>query len=196
MAAPRFGDPNRPASSKPTFPTGHSVNQPINQPVSRPVKSVRQMYGLERLPAEPYRNRLVARRAGTPADTIVHAFRPKQKPLWLVLLIKLQQGSSIVTLLLMIAILSVYGWTVYLQQRWGQQYDKLETLKKRERQLTSANEVLKNQMAEQAEKPTAGLLLPDPSNAIFLTPAPPRPEVKPELSAPSTEGTPNRPLGY
>jgi hypothetical protein len=126
----------------------------------------------------------------------VHSFRPKQKPLWLMVLIKLQQGSSIVTLFLVAAILAVYGWTVYTQQRWGQQYDKLESLKKQERQLISANEVLKNQMAQQAENPTAGLLLPDPSNAIFLTPAPQRPEVKPKSTVPPAEKFPNKPLGY
>jgi hypothetical protein len=98
--------------------------------------------------------------------------------------------------LLGISVLAAYGWTVYLQQRWGHEYEKLETLKKQERQLVSANELLKNQMAEQAEKPTAGLLLPDPSNAIFLTPAPQRPEVKPKSIAPSAESSPAKPLGY
>jgi hypothetical protein len=138
----------------------------------------------------------MTRRAGTPADTVVHSFRPKQKPFWLIVLIKLQQGSSFVTLFLVAAILVVYGWTVYTQQRWGQQYNKLESLKKQERQLVSANEVLKNQMAQQAENPTAGLLLPDPSNAIFLTPAPQRPEVKPKSTVPPVEKFPKKPLGY
>lgn len=157
---------------------------------------MRQMQEAERLAVEPYRTRLMARRAGTPADTVVHSFRLKQKPLWLTVLIKLQQTSSIVTLLLVIAILSVYGWTVYTQQRWGRQYDELEALKKQERQIITANEALKNQMAEQAENPTAGLLLPDPSNAIFLTPAPLRPEVKPKSTVPPAEEFPTKPLGY
>jgi hypothetical protein len=125
----------------------------------------------------------------------VHALQPAKKPLWLVGLLWLQQTSSIITLLLVIGILSTYGWTVYIQHRWGQQYEKLETLKQRERQLISANEVLKNQMADQAEKPTAGLLLPDPSNAIFLTPAPQRPELKP-TPIPAAKSSPTKPLGY
>jgi hypothetical protein len=111
-------------------------------------------------------------------------------------LLRTQQGSSIITILLGISVLAAYGWTVYLQQIWGHEYEQLETLKRQERQLVSANELLKNQMAAQAEKPTAGLLLPDPSNAIFLTPAPQRPEVKPKSTVPSAESSPTRPLGY
>ncbi len=130
------------------------------------------------------------------ADGVVHSFRPKAKPLWLKLLLRVQQGSSIVTLLLIVGVLATYGWTVYIQQQWGKAYDSLEALKKRERQLVSANELLKNQMAEQAENPTTGLLLPDPSNAIFLTPAPQRSEVQPKSSPSPEKSFPNRPLGY
>ena len=98
-------------------------------------------------------------------------------------------------LMLGASILITYGWTVYIQQQWGREFDRLEAMKKQERQLVSANEVLKNQMAEQAERPTAGLLLPDPSNAIFLTPAPQRPDVK-ASSTPPVEPDSTRPLGY
>jgi hypothetical protein len=128
-------------------------------------------------------------------SSVVHSFRPKSRPLWLTLLLRFQQGTSVVTILLVVGILVAYGWTVVIQERWGKAYEKLETLNKQERQLVSANEVLKNQMAEQAEKPTAGLLLPDPSNAIFLTPAPQRPEAKPKSTVPA-ESVPTRPLGY
>jgi hypothetical protein len=98
--------------------------------------------------------------------------------------------------MLVVGALITYGWTVYTQEQWGKEFDRLEALKTKERELISTNEVLKNQMAEQAEKPTAGLLLPDPSNAIFLTPAPQRPPVKPRPVAPGAEPDPIRPLGY
>lgn len=137
-----------------------------------------------------------AREAAAKEGAVVHSFRPKPQPSWLLFLLRLQQGSAIITLTLVAGVLIVYGWTVYIQQRWGQGYEKLETLKKQERQLISANEVLKNQMAEQAENPTAGLLLPDPSNAIFLTPAPQRPEVKPQSPVSPNEQSSTRPLGY
>lgn len=132
--------------------------------------------------------------ASQPADPKPRSFRP-QRPLWLALLLWTQRGSSVVTLVLGAAILVTYGWTVYIQQQWGRDFDRLEAMKKQERQLISTNEVLKNQMAEQAEKPTAGLLLPDPSNAIFLTPAPQRPDVKVSPRPPVAVDS-ARPLGY
>lgn len=179
---PRFGDSNQPPPRRSTAP---------NRTMLR---------GLDG--ANSTRSRRAARRMTHPSPDVtsenstVHSFRPKPKPLWLSLLLRCQQVSSVMTLLLVAGVLTVYGWTVYIQQRWGQEYDRLETFKKQERQLVSANELLKNQMAEQAENPTAGLLLPDPSNAIFLTPAPQRPQVKPKSTVPAVESSPTRPLGY
>ncbi|NJR65720.1 MAG: hypothetical protein HC772_10940 [Leptolyngbyaceae cyanobacterium CRU_2_3] len=69
--------------------------------------------------------------------------RPQPAPAWLKVLIKVQRLSSMPTLLLIIGLLAVYGWTVYTQQRWGQAYRHLEALQKQERQLTAASEVLK-----------------------------------------------------
>jgi hypothetical protein len=129
-------------------------------------------------------------------QSVVHAFRPKPKPLWLMMMIRTQQATSALTLLLITSVLVIYGWTVYIQQRWGYEYARLETLKKRERQITSANELLKNQIAEQAESPTTGLLLPDPSNAIFLAPAPQRPPVEPKTEVAPAAPMPDQPLGY
>jgi hypothetical protein len=116
-------------------------------------------------------------------------------PLWLTLLVMAQRGSSVVTFILIAAVLTVYSWTVYAQQRWGQAYRHLESLQKQERQLIATNEVLKNQMARQAEKPDVGLILPDPSTRIFLSPAPQRPEVEPDI-LPSSTSPQTRPMGY
>jgi hypothetical protein len=113
-----------------------------------------------------------------------------------VVLVKVQRFSSVPTLLLIIGLLIVYGWTVYTQQRWGKAYSHLEALQKQERQLTATNEVLKNQMAKQAEAPDVGLVLPDPGNTIYLTPAPQRPAVEPEVNLPPPQPIPARPLGY
>lgn len=116
-------------------------------------------------------------------------------PAWLKLLIRAQHLSSVAVFGLVIAALVMYGWTVYVQQRWGQEYQRFETLKKQERQLLSGNEVLKNQIAQQAELPLSGLTVPDPNNAIFLMPAAPRP---PETSDRqfSSQPIPTRPIGY
>lgn len=120
----------------------------------------------------------------------------KPLPFWVTSLIFVQRGTAVLSLLLVLSGLAVYGWTVYTQQRWGHAYGRLERLQKRERQLLAANEVLKNQIAKQAEAPGAGLVLPNPDDTIFLSPAPLRPTVKPEVDSPPPEPIPARPLGY
>ena len=98
--------------------------------------------------------------------------------------------------------LSVYGWTVYSQKMWSQAYRKLETLQRHERQLTTANEVLKNHIALQAEQPTTELMPPTSASLIFLQPAPQLrvPAANPVLPA-TKPGTQTQqptpmPLGY
>ena len=112
------------------------------------------------------------------------------------ILLQVQRASSWVSFSLIIGLLAVYGWTVYTQQRWGSAYSHLEALQKQERQMTAASEVLKNQMAKQAEAPDVGLALPEPGNTVFLTPAPQRPPVEPEVNLPPPQPIPARPLGY
>jgi len=90
------------------------------------------------------------------------------KPQWLIRFFTLYRYSCLGTFLLVVAVLVVYGWTVYSQKLWGQNYRKLQELQRDERQLTKTNEVLKNKMAQEAEKPNAGLLSPTPNKTIFL----------------------------
>jgi hypothetical protein len=107
-----------------------------------------------------------------------------------------QRGSSAVTFLLIAVTLVIYGWTVYSQQLWGQTYRQLESLQRKERQTTAANEVLKDQMARQAESPKAGLVAPDASRSIFLQPAPNRPNVVAPVAPPVAPLAPAKPLAY
>jgi hypothetical protein len=94
------------------------------------------------------------------------------RPLWLLRLHTLYRCSSVITFLLVTAMLVVYGWTVYSQQLWSQAYRKLQTLQRSERQLTTNNEVLKNQLAQEAQTSATKLVSPSPATAIFLRPAP------------------------
>jgi hypothetical protein len=89
-------------------------------------------------------------------------------PIWLLRLHALQRHTSVATFLLAIAMLVAYGWTVYSQQVWSQSYRKLVSLQRHERQLNITNNVLKNNMATDAEKPSAGLVSPSPAGTIFL----------------------------
>ncbi len=135
--------------------------------------------------------------AKTARNSVVQQLpRPQAAPSWLKSLLHIQRTSSFITFSLIIGLLAVYGWTVYTQQRWGRAYSHLEALQKQERQMTAASEVLKNQMAKQAEAPDVGLALPDPGNTVFLTPAPQRAPVEPEVNLPPPQPIPARPLGY
>lgn len=124
----------------------------------------------------------------------------KPAPLWLLRLCSLQNCSMFVTFPLMVGLLSIYGWTVYSQQKWTQAYRQLETLQRHERQLTTTNEVLKNQLAQEAEQPAQGLVPSESASAIFLSPTSKRftPANQSTVAASST--TRNKlttiPLGY
>ncbi|OKH14947.1 hypothetical protein NIES592_08720 [Fischerella major NIES-592] len=93
-------------------------------------------------------------------------------PTWLLRLCVIHRHSGIMAFVLVATTLVIYGWTVYSQQLWSQSYRKLQTLQRDERQLTTTIEVLKNKMAQEAQKPAAGLVSPSPASAIFLPPAP------------------------
>jgi hypothetical protein len=123
-------------------------------------------------------------------------FTHRSVPVWLRLLLFAQRGSAVMTFLLVTVTLVIYGWTVYSQQLWGREYRKLEGLQHQERQTTAANEVLKNQIAREAESPTSGLVMPDPSHTIFLQPAQQRPAVVTSTGLPITPLAPAKPLGY
>lgn len=117
-------------------------------------------------------------------------------PIWLSSLIFLKRSSDVVTFLLVAATLTVYSWTVYTQQQWAQEYRKLETLQRNERHLTMANEGIKDQLAQQAEKPATGLVTPSQANTIFLPPAPQRQSSTISTKTTDPEPAAKTPLGY
>jgi hypothetical protein len=119
-------------------------------------------------------------------------------PTWLLRLYTFHRYSSIVTFFLVAVALVVYGWTVYSQEMWSKDFRRLQNLQRNERQLTTTNAMLKNKMAEEAEKTTTGLVSPTPDRTIFLpsvshTPHPKPAETKP--NSPKQQPT-SSPLGY
>jgi hypothetical protein len=117
-------------------------------------------------------------------------------PIWLRWLVRLQRGSLVVVFLLAAATLVVYGGTVYTQQRWGEDFHKLKRLQRSERQLVAAGEMLKNQLAKQAELPTSGMIPRTTANTIFLPSAPARQGQPVSPVAPKPEPELKKPLGY
>lgn len=128
-----------------------------------------------------------------PAVSVRQLPNRDQPPQWLRSLLLTQQVSVFATFVLAGAVLAVYGWTVYAQQLWGREYSRLEQLRRNERQITTNGEVLKNQIANQSNRPDSTLVPQNPDNLIFLKTAPARPE-KP-VSA-SSQSSPVAPLGY
>ncbi|MBN4007020.1 hypothetical protein [Nostoc sp. LPT] len=119
-------------------------------------------------------------------------------PLWLLRLYTFHRYSSVVAFLLVASTLTVYAWTVYSQEIWGQSYRRLQNLQRHERLLTTTNATLKNKMANEAEQPTAGLVSPTPEGVIFLPPASQSPKPALPNTTPNSETQPQTlsPLGY
>jgi len=144
----------------------------------------------------PSRSRLVALSTAPSLRSTVRSLpSARSVPDWLRLLLLAQRGSAIATFTLVGFTLLVYGWTVYSQQLWSRQYRELEALQRQERQLTAANEALKQEIAQQAERSNSRLTLPNPSSNIFLQPAPSRPAT-PAAATSATPLAPDRPLAY
>jgi hypothetical protein len=91
----------------------------------------------------------------------------------------------------------VYGSTVYIQQAWSEDFRQLEQLQREKRELTTANELMKNQLAQQATAPENNLVAPSPANTIFLPKATGQP-VQPVATptTPLVSFTADAPLGY
>ncbi len=117
-------------------------------------------------------------------------------PNWLRTLIMMQRSSDIMMFSLVTVMLTIYGLTVYTQQLWTKEYRKLDHLQRQERQMTAANELLKNQLAQQAENPETGLIPPNPAKTIFLPAAPQRQLQQQPTTAKAIVSPPKPPLGY
>lgn len=122
------------------------------------------------------------------------------KPLWLRLLLFIEHSTSFVTFCLVIFTLAVYASVVYSQQQWTSYYEQLKELQRNQRDLTTTNETLRNQLAEQAEKPNMGFVAPSADNTIVLPSSGPETLLADPLEAniPKPEPKPQEspPLGY
>ena len=118
-------------------------------------------------------------------------------PLWLKVLMTTQKLSIAATVLLTVSVFAIYGWTVYAQEQWNQQYKKLEQLKRQERQLTNAAGAFDNEMLRSVQNKPGELVRESPEKSIFLQAAP----LRPKREVPSTiselpSNKQNESLGY
>ncbi|XTZ20429.1 MAG: hypothetical protein ACQZ3M_02820, partial [cyanobacterium endosymbiont of Rhopalodia fuxianensis] len=119
-------------------------------------------------------SRLKKSRRALPTYSSVHSQKiakisnKKDKVHYLQSLLLINKVSAIFAFCLVTLTLSVYGWTVRVPTLWSQEFRKLTKLQQEERYLVGANEVLKHQLAQQAQKPEAGLTQLHPKDLIFL----------------------------
>ncbi|MFK8186032.1 MAG: hypothetical protein AB8B99_21870 [Phormidesmis sp.] len=118
--------------------------------------------------------------------------RQPKLPLGLQLLNRVQQGSAVIMGVLVTGALVVYGSTVYVDKSTSRALVQLDELQGESQQLTTANESIKQSLAEQAIREDSGLEPYKAGDVLLLTPAPRRPGAAPEEPAPELPG----PLGY
>ena len=92
----------------------------------------------------------------------------QQLPTALQVLLGFQQATSWMTLGIVGVVLGIYGWTVYTPLLWSKEYQQLKALQKTERQLVANTEAIKHQLAQEADRPSSGLVNPSPDQNIFL----------------------------
>ncbi|MEG4940025.1 hypothetical protein [Microcoleus sp. F4-D5] len=178
-----------------------SARKPASAPANSKVTSIARARRAKTGPVLPNYSPADSQAIAQPSASVVKVLPERQQqPMWLLSLLRVQRASSAAAVLLLGGALTLYGLTVYSEQRWSQEYQKLETLRRGEQQLSAASEVLKHQLAKEAENPETGLTPQKPADTIFLSPAPP--SRSPVTVAPNSEqALKNRvgvetPLGY
>jgi hypothetical protein len=161
------------AIRSPDSPRSRAVRKPEKGSANRKVTSIARARRAKTGPVLPNYSRGDSEAIARPSASVLKVLPPRQpQPVWLRSLLQAQRASSVVAVMLLGSALSLYGLTVYGEQRWNQDYQKLETLRLQEQQLSAASEVLKHQLAKEAENPETGLAPQKPANTIFLQPAP------------------------
>lgn len=119
-------------------------------------------------------------------------------PLLMRLFLLLQRTSSLITLGAVGTTLVMYGLTVYTQQLWNQQYQKLQDLQRHERTITSINEGLKEEIASSGNLRKQGFVPLTPDKNIYLQSEPIPESSKLNSSSVSSVETPqtDRPIAY
>ena len=127
-------------------------------------------------------------------------------PLGLKILNRIQHGSTALTGLLIASALVLYGSSVYVDKSANRAMAHLNHLEDESQQLISANEAIKQTLAEEATQENSGLKPYEAGDVLFVEPAPLREPVIREPAAPDAvaieseteKSSPQRlkPLGY
>jgi hypothetical protein len=96
--------------------------------------------------------------------------REGKQPFWLLSLALMQKTTAIFSFFLLGATAGLYALNYSIPQQWSRQYEKLESLQRNERQLTTINETYKHQLSQEAQQKNSSLVEPTPERVIFLAP--------------------------
>lgn len=126
-----------------------------------------------------------------PSPTALSTWLDRPRPLWLRVLCQTQRGATVATGTLAISVLALYSSTVGIEGQVNQQMQQLSAINRDRHQLTTANEVLKHHMAEEAKIPATGLKTPHPNTMLFVQAA--DDGVRPEAQGTDDLGLSNQP---
>ena len=142
------------AIRSPDSPRSRGARKPAAGAANRKVTSIVRARRAKTGPVLPNYSPADSEAIARPGASVLKVLPARQpQPVWLRSLLQAQRASSVVAVMLLGGPLSLYGLTVYGEQRWSQDYQKLETLRLQEQQLSAASEVLKNQLAKEAQNP-------------------------------------------
>lgn len=106
-----------------------------------------------------------------PSSPVLTEIRPlpqPQFPLWQKVLLGIQWVSGVAATGALVAVLPLYGWSAVSEQQWSQAYQRLETLKRQERELLVSNETLRYQVTQQVQRAPQGLVPQTPQHVLFV----------------------------
>ncbi|MGF1513469.1 MAG: hypothetical protein ACFB5Z_07215 [Elainellaceae cyanobacterium] len=164
-----------------------------------PSPSALQVRGAVALAPVPQLHRPSAAAASPPiaARSPVATFtgRRRRYPKGLQALILAQRSSFICASAITAIALTLYGWTVYSQQRWSNLYSRSELLQLQEQQLRTATGAFEAQILQPSE--AASELQPlKPEDVVELSPTAPRPALAEPAAPQAFDWTVPQPIGY
>ncbi|WP_164920978.1 hypothetical protein [Thermosynechococcus vestitus] len=116
--------------------------------------------------APKFKSRFISQ--SSPRLTEIRPLPKPQVPLWQKTLLGMQWVSGVAAAAALVAVLPLYGWSALSQQQWSRAYDRLETLKRQERELLVSNETLRYRVTQQVQRAPQGLVPQTPQNVLFV----------------------------
>lgn len=174
-----------------------TLSQPLDQS-----RSATRAQGVRYPVGRPGRSRPSALGSRAQSSTVrsparsgsLRSAHPQSLPAWVETLRWWQRTSTILALLSCSTVLGIYSWTVYTQERWNQQYEALQQMRRHERQYLLSHESIANSLRDTAARSEMVPLVPE--RMIEVPIASPRPETETAATQRQRQEEPFFPVGY